>query len=118
MKGKTFRLTGGGALTGAANGLFGGGGGMIAVPFLERAASLPALHAHATAIAVILPACVVSGAVYLWFGLVPLSVFLPVSIGVVLGGVLGARLLPRISARSVTFAFALLMFAAGLRMAL
>ena len=43
-----------GAATGAANGLFGGGGGMIAVPLL-RAQGLEEKRAHATAIAVILP---------------------------------------------------------------
>ena len=37
MSGKTGKLILGGAFTGAANGLFGGGGGMIAVPVLEKA---------------------------------------------------------------------------------
>lgn len=115
---KFFRYAGGGVLTGTANGLFGGGGGMIAVPVLERAAFLPANRAHATAIAVILPACVVSGAVYLWFGLVPLAIFLPVAIGVFLGGIVGARILPSVSASSVTFLFAALMLAAGIRLVL
>ncbi|MDE5897558.1 MAG: sulfite exporter TauE/SafE family protein [Clostridia bacterium] len=118
MKTSFWRYAGGGALTGAANGLFGGGGGMIAVPVLERAAALPALSAHATAIAVILPACIVSGIVYLIYGLVPLAVFLPVAIGVFLGGAAGARLLPNVSASAVTFLFAALMFAAGVKLAL
>ena len=116
MKGSFWRYAVGGALTGGANGLVGGGGGMIAVPVLERTAGLPALRAHATAIAVILPACIVSGIVYLWFGLVPLSVFLPVSIGVAAGGIAGARLLPHVSASSVTFLFAALMLAAGMKL--
>lgn len=115
QKSATFRLTAGGALTGAANGLFGGGGGMIAVPILQRAVGYDALRAHATAIAVILPASLTSGAVYLFFGLVPLQLFLPVAIGVAAGGFLGAKLLPRISARAVTFVFAALMFAAGIK---
>ena len=50
MRGKAGALAGG-ALIGAANGLLGGGGGMIAVPVL-RAGGLPARRAHATAIAV------------------------------------------------------------------
>lgn len=118
MNGKTARLLAGGALTGAANGLFGGGGGMIAVPVLERAGNLGALRAHATAIAVILPASIVSAIVYLWYGLVPFQIYLPVALGVLLGGILGARLLPNISARFVTILFAALMFAAGVKMVL
>lgn len=107
----------GGAAVGAANGLFGGGGGMIAVPVL-KAAGRSAHAAHATAIAVILPACAVSGAVYLWYGLIPFHIFLPVALGVFVGGFLGAKLLARISARAVTFAFAVFMLAAGVRMML
>ena len=111
-----LRLIIGGALTGAVNGLLGGGGGMLAVPLLKKTAGYPAQRAHATAIAVILPASAVSGAVYLFGGLVPLSVLLPVALGVCLGGFLGAKLLARVSARAVTLAFAALMLAAGLRM--
>ncbi len=118
MQAKTIRLGLGGVLIGGANGLFGGGGGMIAVPLLQRAGGLGALASHATAIAVILPASLVSGLVYLWFGLVPLDLFLPVSLGVLGGGIAGAKLLPGISARAVTFLFAALMLAAGIRMVL
>lgn len=118
MKAKTLRLALGGVCTGAANGLFGGGGGMIAVPVLERAGNLGALSAHATAIAVILPASVVSGIIYFWYGLVPFQIYLPVALGVLCGGVLGARLLPNISAKWVTLIFAALMFAAGVKMVL
>ena len=110
----TFLL--GGALTGTANGLFGGGGGMIVVPFLQRAAGYSALKAHATAIAVIAPASVFSGAVYALCGFTPLFVLLPVSLGVAAGGFLGAKLLARAPAPFVSLLFSLLMLAAGLRM--
>lgn len=100
---------------GVANGLFGGGGGMIAVPVL-KAAGRSAPSAHATAIAVILPASIASAAVYLLHGFIPLALFLPVALGVLLGGFLGAKLLARASASAVTIAFAALMLAAGLRM--
>lgn len=116
---KNMRTTylAGGAAVGAANGLFGGGGGMIAVPVL-KAAGREARSAHATAIAVILPASVLSGAVYLFYGLVPLSVLIPVALGVSLGGLLGAKLLARVTSRCATFVFAVLMLAAGIRMLL
>lgn len=108
-------LLGGGAI-GAANGLLGGGGGMIAVPLLRKTAGLSPLRAHATAIAVILPASVLSGAIYCAEGLVPLGIFLPAALGVAAGGLIGAKLLGVLPVRIVEAAFALLMLAAGLRM--
>ena len=111
-----FGLLGGGALIGIANGLFGGGGGMLAVPLL-RANGLSPVKAHATAIAVILPASLVSGAVYLSYGLTPVSVLLPVALGVAVGGFFGAKLLGVLPERTVTFIFAVLMLIAGARLA-
>ncbi len=116
MKGKgRFIPLAAGALTGAANGLFGGGGGMIAVPFLQRA-GYPALRAHATAIAVVAPASLVSGAVYAFFGSVPIALLLPVALGGLLGGAVGAKLLRRASPRAVGLLFAAFMLLAGGRM--
>lgn len=115
-KAKLSAYLAGGALTGIANGLFGGGGGMITVPFLERAAGYPTPNAHATAIAVILPASLVSGIVYLWSGVISLTVFLPVVVGVVAGGYLGAKLLVLVPEKTVSLLFAVLMLAAGVRM--
>jgi hypothetical protein len=115
-KEKSVPLIAGGSLIGAVNGLLGGGGGMIAVPVLTRAAKLSPLRAHATAIAVILPASVMSGAVYLLKGLVPLSLFVPVALGVVSGGILGAKLLGVLPERVVETIFTLIMFLAGIRM--
>ena len=116
MNKRTVGLIGGGILVGIANGLFGGGGGMLAVPLL-RANGLEPLKAHATAIAVILPASVVSGAVYLFCGFTPPFVLLPVALGVIVGGVIGAKLLGVLPERAVTLIFAVLMLAAGRRMA-
>lgn len=104
-----------GCAVGAANGLFGGGGGMIAVPCLEKLGRAPK-EAHATAIAVILPASALSCAVYLFQGLLPLALFFPVALGVLSGGVLGARLLGNLTGRTVTVLFSVLMLAAGVRL--
>ena len=115
MEKKSLRYLAGGAGVGAVNGLFGGGGGMIAVPVLEGA-GFSTLRAHAPAIAVILPACIVSGIVYFLGGFAPLNVLLPVAIGVALGGALGAKLLPVLPERFVNLLFGVLMLAAGARM--
>ena len=118
MNFKNIYAVGGGMAIGAANGLFGGGGGMIAVPYLERVARYPTASAHATAIAVVLPATLTSAVVYLCFGLVPLAVLLPVCLGVVFGGLMGAKLLNALEPKYTALAFSLLMLVAGVRMIL
>ena len=118
MKKENLYAMGGGILTGTANGLFGGGGGMIAVPYLERVARYPTQSAHASAIAVVLPATLVSAFVYLLYSLVPFLVLLPVALGVVLGGLIGAKLLGRIQPQYTAIAFSALMLIAGVRMLL
>ena len=107
----------GGTAVGMLNGLFGGGGGMVAVPVLQ-AAGRGEKQAHAAAIAVILPASAVSGAVYLAGGFVPAAWLLPAALGAILGGFLGAKLLARLPAGIVTPVFAVFMFAAGVGMIL
>ena len=103
-----------GGAVGVVNGLLGGGGGMIAVPALVGT-GMEVHRAHATAIAVVLPACITSAVIYLLYGLLPFSYFVPVAVGTVLGGVLGANVLKRVPSRFVTLVFAALMLAAGLK---
>ena len=57
-----------GALAGMTNGLFGGGGGSVLVPLLTRYCRLDQREAFATSVAVILPLCVLSAAIYLLRG--------------------------------------------------
>ena len=104
-----------GSAVGVVNGLLGGGGGMIAVPALIGT-GLEEHHAHATAIAVILPVCLASALVYLIYGLLPFESFIPVALGTVLGGFFGANALKNVSSRTVTLIFAAFMLAAGVRM--
>lgn len=109
-------MTAGGAV-GFVNGLLGGGGGMIAVPALAGT-GLSEKRAHATAIATVLPASAASAVVYLFHGAVRLFVLVPVALGALLGGFLGAGLLKRAPSKFVTFVFALLMLTAGVKMIL
>lgn len=106
-----------GVAVGAANGLFGGGGGMIAVPALTLT-GVPSKKAHATAIAIILPLSLISGAVYLAKGAADPSVILPSCAGVVVGGIVGALLLKKINSRGLSLLFYALMIAAGLKLSL
>ena len=71
----TARLAGGAA--GLANGLFGGGGGMVFLPIQSRWGGLSQRKLYATCVGVIFPVCLVSAAVYLWKGGVSLGEALP-----------------------------------------
>lgn len=105
-----------GTATGAVNGLFGGGGGMIVIPALTHVLKMPVKEAHATAILIILPITVISGAVYFFQGDYSLFVLVPCAIGFTLGGALGAAILKKISSPLVSAIFAAVMFLAGIRM--
>ena len=107
-----------GLLTGILNGLFGGGGGMVLVPMLTKLMGEDTKKAHATAILIILPMSIVSGIFYAAFGSFDLDIGIPVMIGVVAGGIAGALLLKKISSKSVTAIFYVVMAIAGLKMLL
>lgn len=106
----------GGCFCGLINGLFGGGGGMIVVPILTIGLGLSVKRAHATAILIILPLSIVSTIFYLCFGSVNFGIVLPVGIGVLGGGVLGAILLKKLSSKWVVIIFAVIMLSAGVKM--
>ena len=117
VKVNTHKSVAAGMLTGAVNGLFGGGGGMIAVPVLSGLIGYPQKQAHATAIAVIAPVCAVSAAAYVIGGYFDASVVIPAAIGNAAGGIIGAKLLSGLSVFWIKFVFAAAMLAAGIRMA-
>lgn len=101
-----------GAAVGAANSLFGGGGGMLAVPLLQ-ATGLDEKRAHATAILVILPVSLLSFFLYAAQGYYQPSVLIPTALGVTAGGALGAKLLGKLPVKTVNLLFALLQAVAG-----
>lgn len=105
-----------GAGLGAINGLFGGGGGMIAVPLLTGVFAYSRKQAHATAILVILPVCAVSAVVYIISGYARADVIIPAAIGNVAGGLLGAEFLGKIPEIWTEIIFTAVMLAAGIRM--
>ena len=105
-----------GCSAGLVNGLFGGGGGMVVVPMLSNLLKYPSKKAHATAILIILPLSIVSGALYFLFGNFNFSIGLPVTIGALVGGGLGAFLLSKLSAKWVVYIFCVIMAVAGGKM--
>lgn len=106
-----------GAGIGGANALFGGGGGMLAVPAL-RMLGHKEKQAHATAIAVILPVSALSFFWYFLAGLYNVNVLLPTAVGTILGGLLGAKILGFLPQKTVGYLFAALQAAAGIWMTL
>ncbi len=115
---KTLRgLLSGGAV-GAANGLFGGGGGMIAVPLLSGLMGYEEKCAHATAILVIAPVCLASAITYAVAGYAAAEVIIPAAVGMTAGGALGALSLEKLPLSAVKIIFVAVMLAAGIRMML
>ena len=118
LKNRILRNGIAGFLTGLCNGLFGAGGGVVAVISLEKLCGLPEKRAHATALGVIAPLCAVSGAIYLLNGKMdwtPMPFVVP---ALMLGSFLGAKLLGRLDALWINRIFCTIMFAAGIRMVL
>jgi len=105
-----------GLITGIANGLFGSGGGTIAVPAMVHLLGAQEHKAHATAISVILPLTVVSSLYYISNGYADWGLTLKVVSGGLAGGYIGARLLSVCPENLLRKIFAVFMAAAGIRM--
>ena len=115
-KGRQIAVILAGLAIGVVTGLFGAGGGMLTVPALTFLAKFDEKHSHATAIAVILPLCLISSVVYALGATFENGVVLPTVIGVTIGGAIGALLLKKMSNGAISFLFYALMLFAGLKM--
>lgn len=94
-------------------GLFGAGGGVVAVPML-RGAGLEEDAAHATSISITFPLAVLSGLLYLSGEHFAVGDALPYVPGGLVGAVLGAWLLPKLSGVWLRRIFgAVIVFSAG-----
>jgi len=111
-----FLLAAGGIVAGFFNGLFGSGGGTIIVPFLEKFLKLNPQKSHATAIFIIYGFTVVSLLFYGFSQRLDFATAFTVSIGGVVGGFLGAKLLSRLSFASIHKIFGIFMLIAAGRM--
>lgn len=100
---------------GLASGLFGGGGGMILLPLLVKWRKLEDRKAFATCVAVILPMCCVSAAVYLWQGRPEPARLWPYLAGGVVGGVIGGMSFEKVPVRILKVIFGLFLLYGGVR---
>lgn len=113
-KSKKIALVAGGA-AGLVNGLFGGGGGMVLVPLLTGKCGLEQRKAFATSVAIILPLCALSSAIYFFRGGLDLLAALPYLIGGLIGGALGGKLFQRLDMEWLRRVFALLILYGGVK---
>lgn len=104
-----------GAAAGVANGFFGGGGGMILVPLLTRWCGLDQRKAFATSVAIILPLCALSSAVYFFRGSMDLLLALPYLAGGLAGGFVGGRVFKKLNMDWLRRVFALFILYGGVK---
>ena len=105
-----------GALVGCINGFFGGGGGMVVVPLLNKIFGMDQKKAQATALFVILPISLVSTIVYFCFNSISFQSGWPVIVGIVGGGVIGATILNKLNNNVVKGIFVFFMLLGGIGM--
>lgn len=105
-----------GAATGMANGLFGSGGGMIAVPAMVILLQMNDHTAHATAIFVILPLTILSAFLYVSGEFADWNITWKVILGGIAGGFAGARLLKVLPESVLRRVFAVFIIAGAIRM--
>jgi len=105
-----------GIVSGAANGLFGSGGGTILVPALQKFLDFEVHKAHATSLAVVLPLSLFSLIFYMHGADTPWAIILWISAGGAAGGFVGAKLLNKLKTSWLHKLFGLCMAAAAVRM--
>lgn len=105
-----------GFIIGLVNGLFGSGGGTIAVPALVFILGLEQHKAHATAISIIFPLSLISSFLYFRHGVLNLKVAGIVTLGGIIGSYIGAKNLNKVPSNVLKKIFGAFMIIAAIRM--
>ena len=105
-----------GIITGVVSGLFGAGGGTIIVPSLRYFFKLDDHIIHATAIAIIFPLAVISSTFYIHSDFVNWDLVIKASIGGIIGGFIGAKVLKNIPRKYLRILFAFFLIFSSIRM--
>lgn len=103
---------------GALSGFFGVGGGIILVPLIMYFLSAPRKTAHATSLGAIVALSFAGMLGFAVSGEVDWVVGFTIGAGGVVGGVVGAHLMNRLSPQTLRMVFAVVLIVAGFRMVL
>jgi uncharacterized membrane protein YfcA len=112
----TVRLALIGLVAGVFSTVFGVGGGIVVVPLLVGLAAMPPHTAAATSLGAILVTATAGAILYAFRGEVRLGYALLVGLPAVAGALLGTHLQQRLSGRTLTLAFAVLLAVIGVRL--
>ena len=105
-----------GFVSGISSGLFGAGGGVIVVLLITMLLHQDQHIAQATAISITFVASIISSISYYLHGNLQWSLIIPVTIGSVVGGYVGAKLMKKLSSKHLKRFFGIFMILSGIRM--
>ena len=105
-----------GLFTGFINGTFGSGGGTLLVPILNDIIKVEEPKSHATALAIIVFLTAASSTIYIFKGTYDFQLTWRVTIGSIVGGIIGAKLLSKVTGRFLRIIFGIIMIIAAFRM--
>lgn len=105
-----------GLFAGVVSGLFAAGGGMIIVPALIHVFNLEDRKARATSVFAILPMVITSGIFYYNNNYIDWKLGVMCSIGGIIGGYIGAKLLKKLPTKILKIAFTVFLIYVSLKM--
>lgn len=105
-----------GFISGIVNGLFGAGGGTVAVLALTFIFDISQHKAQATAISIILPLSLISSFIYYKNGFTTMDITIKVALGGIIGSYIGSNALNKIPANYLRKIFGIFIIAAAMRM--
>lgn len=105
-----------GLFTGFINGVFGSGGGTLLVPILNNLLKVEEHKSHATALAIIIFLSTTSSIIYISKGTYDIKLTIQAAIGSIIGGIIGAKLLCKVTGKFLRISFGIVMIIAALRM--
>lgn len=105
-----------GVISGVISGLFAAGGGMIVVPALIHIFKLEDAKARATSVFAILPMVVVSGLFYYKKDYIDWNLGINCAIGGIIGGIIGAKLLKKMSSKTLRILFVIFLAYTSIKM--
>lgn len=105
-----------GIISGLVSGVFAAGGGMIVVPALIHLFKMKDNKARATSIFAILPMVIASGIFYYKNDYIDWNLGIKCAVGGIVGGAIGAKLLKKISTKTLRILFIIFLLYTSIRM--